>query len=119
MKRFANGSAVAVAMSKRCAPMVMSAIFAAGLVGVASAEDTKTPEFEPAPGYDESFIEPVERKTLNGYGLVEGELPETTSIDRGDGALTEFAGQRRTYNPGIIGGVLGAVKSSIIGKKPE
>lgn len=74
--------------------------------------------YEPAPGYlapEGYFFEPTLREQLNGYGNAEGDLPEAVMNDRGDGSLTSFAGQRRNYNPGIVGGVLGRVKQSILG----
>ena len=91
----------------------------AGAAGAASAQSYSGYELAPGFGGPNTFYEFEEREVLDGYGLVEGELPDSSAqiVDSGDGALTEFAGQKRIYDPGIVGGVLGSVKNAIIGKK--
>ncbi len=91
----------------------------AGAVSLASgAALAQSDGYELAPGYigPNGFFEPEERMLLNGYGNAEGDLPEVVTVDEGDGPLTSFAGQRRNYDPGVIGGVLGRVKQGILGE---
>lgn len=106
---------------KRSAIFVAAALVAgAGAVaGVAHAQNSLEGDgFELAPGYigPDGFFEPDEREIISGYGLVDGDLPDAITVDQGDGALTEFAGQRRNFDPGVIGGVLGDVKNGILGR---
>lgn len=100
------------ATAQKSGLIAVAGLVAALTAGAASAKDGFD---QLAPGYigPDGFFEPEERLVINGYGVSEGELPDQVYVDQGDGSLTEFAGQRRGYNPGLIGGILGSAKKAI------
>ena len=114
-------TAMKYAVALKSAAALLAAAVVAGHVGVASAQQYSYGYYELAPGFGgpNQYVDYGEREVLDGYGLVDGELPDTNIVDTGDGALTEFAGQKRNFDPGIVGGLLGSVKRSIIGQDSD
>lgn len=103
--------------SRAAAPIAAVALAALLALGGGDALAQSSDGYETAPGYigPNGFFVPEEREVVSGYGATAGDLPDTLAVDEGDGALTEFAGQKKKYDPGIIGGVLGGVKNAIFG----
>lgn len=71
---------------------------------------------ELAPGYQppgEETLVPV-RDSLQPLGT----LPNSDYLDtNNDTPINEFAGQTRKYDPGLIGGFLGAAKDRMLGRR--
>lgn len=88
--------------------------------GVAAAQPAADPfagfENELAPGFqgpgDETIV-PI-RDRLQPFGTrPNGDYLDTHT----DTPINEFAGQTRKYDPGLIGGLLGAAKDSLLGRR--
>lgn len=104
---------------RRATPAAVA--LAAALAGAtAHAQPASDPfkgfEGELAPGFqgpgDETL--PPERLALQPFGV----NPAGAYLDTNtDAPINEFAGQRQKYDPGIIGGLLGAAKDRMLGRR--
>ncbi len=102
--------------------LLRAGIFAAAALasGAAIAQPASDPfagfEGELAPGFqgpgERTIV--IERDKLQPFG----EQPNGDYLDSDtDTPINEFAGQTRKYDPGLIGGLLGAAKDRMLGRR--